>query len=85
MNKFSNVLKIPVFSDLYKDTINRIAQKSKELGADITPPTFTEKKFEDVMMVDSPTVFVVTYIDENGNKYTNQYTNINIQILIYKY
>jgi hypothetical protein len=67
MNKFSNVLKIPTFSDLYKEMINKIAQKSKTVDPNLDVPMFStslDKKFEDLMMIDNPTTFGITALYE---------------------
>ena len=51
MNKFSNVLRIPTFADLYKEFINRLAMRLKALDSSEDTPMFDcEKSKEDVMM-----------------------------------
>lgn len=73
MNKFSNILKIPTFSSLYKEMINKIAQKSKALDPSLDIPLFStteEKKFDELMMVEMPTNWGVTAkYEENKYKY----------------
>ncbi len=67
MNKFSNVLKIPTFSDLYKDFINEIALASKTYDSKSDAPMF-EKKLEDIdsMNIDTPMNWGVTALYEEG-------------------
>lgn len=69
MQKFSNLLKIPNFFDLYKETMNKIAQKSKflETNSELPPIYETkEKKFDNLMMIETPTNFGISAIYEEG-------------------
>jgi hypothetical protein len=62
MNKFSNILKIPPFTDLYKEMVNKIAQKLKTADPSSDAPMFapSERKFDDLMMVDTPSHFGIS-------------------------
>jgi len=67
MNKFSNILKVPYFSDYYKDLINKISQKMRIIDPTCDAPTFTtERKLDNLMIVDSPSHFAVNPIIEDG-------------------
>ena len=72
MNKFSNILKIPPFTDLYKEMVNKIAMKLKSSDLSADAPRFVstgERKFDDVMMVDTPTNFgIVALYDDTKYK-----------------
>lgn len=61
MNKFSNILKAPPFSDLFKDFMNKIAIKMKAIEKSEDVPMFEERQKEEVMknVVESPTQFLV--------------------------
>lgn len=70
MNKFSNLLKIPTFSDYYKEFINRLAKEIKVIDTKADAPVF-EKKVEDVdaMIVDTHINWGVTALyDESKYK-----------------
>ena len=64
MNKFSNILKIPPFTDLYKEMVNKIALKLKNTDPTAEPaPMFVstaERKFDDLMMVETPSHFGIS-------------------------
>ena len=67
MNKFSNILKVPYFSDYYKEIINKISHKMKLIDPTCEAPTFTtEKKLDSMMIIDSPSHFGVAPIIEDG-------------------
>jgi hypothetical protein len=62
MNKFSNILKIPQFFDYYKEFMNSIALKMKSIDPNLDVPMFnaTERKTEEVRLVDIPKLWGVT-------------------------
>ena len=68
MNKFSNILKIPPFTELYKEMVNRIALRTKNFEPCSDVPMFTapEKKLDDMMLVDTPTNFGISAQYEEG-------------------
>ena len=69
MNRFSNILKIPTFSHLYKDMINKIALKAKTYDPNSDVPMFNaeEKKFDELMMVEMPTNWGITAKYDEGS------------------
>jgi hypothetical protein len=72
MNKHSNILKIPVFSDLYKDFMNKIAQKMNNFDKKADVPIYnTDRKLDDTMMniVEAPSSFLVSPILPDGHTY----------------
>jgi len=66
MNKFSNILKVPYFSDYYKDLINKISQKMRSIDPTSEVPAFTEKKLDNLMIIDMPNHFAVQPVVEDG-------------------
>jgi hypothetical protein len=64
MNKFSNILKIPASFDLYKEMANKIALKIKSIDPSSDVPMFgvSERRLEDVMILESTTNFAVEAI-----------------------
>lgn len=68
MNKFSNILKIPSFSDYNKDMLNKIANKIKILDPSSDVPMFStsDKKLDDMMLVDIPTNFGISAQYDEG-------------------
>lgn len=69
MNKFSNILKVPPFTDLYKEFMNKIANKMKTIEPTSDVPSFSiDKKPEDVIMsvMDTPEYFGVSALYEEG-------------------
>ena len=50
MNKHSNILKIPTFTDYYKDFVNRITNKMKAIEPSSDIPSFGNLPKEDVEM-----------------------------------
>lgn len=67
MNKFSNILKVPYFSDYYKDLINKISLKMRNIDPSSEAPAFTtEKKLDNMMIIDMPNHFAVQPIIEEG-------------------
>lgn len=69
MNKFSNILKIPPTFDLYKEMVNKIALKLKSYEPSLDVPMFgtSERKIEDVMVVDHPQNFAIAAIYDQTN------------------
>ena len=51
MNKYSNILKIPPYTDYFKDFINRISFKMKAIEPNVEVPVFqNEIRKEDIEM-----------------------------------
>jgi hypothetical protein len=67
MNKFSNILKVPYFSDYYRDLLNKISQKMRQIDPTSEAPAFSsEKKLDNMMIIDTPSQFAVQPIVEDG-------------------
>ncbi len=78
MNKFSNILKVPYFSDYYKELINKISQKMRSIDPSSEAPSFaTEKKLDNMMIIDSPSHFSVNPILEDGRYQVKTITELN--------
>ncbi len=67
MNKFSNILKIPASFDLYKEMVNKIALKLKSIEPSSDVPMFgtSERRLEDLMVVDTPTNYLIKSQEES--------------------
>jgi hypothetical protein len=66
MNKHSNILKIPQFTDYYKDFINRITNKMKTIEPSSDIPSFANPPRDDTeMQVDQ--VFGLIALNEDNH------------------
>ena len=85
MNKFSNMLKIPTFSDLYKEMLNKIARKSKAMDPNFDVPMFvttSDSKFEEFML-DSPTNWGVTVQYESYGHKLKSINDLNDRVVLH--
>ena len=71
MNKFSNILKIPHFTDYYKEFINKIALKMKNLDPSADVPIFGKDRIEDnaIMDIENQQTTQVSFIPSNKEAY----------------
>jgi hypothetical protein len=65
MNKHSNILKIPPFTDYYKDFVNRISNKMKAIEPSSDVPLFNPPRDDVEMDVDQ--VFGVIALNEHSD------------------
>jgi hypothetical protein len=64
MNKHSNILKIPHFTDYYKEFVNRITNKMKAIEPSTELPVFSNPANEEEMDVDQ--VFGLIALNEDN-------------------